>query len=127
MHIYIGNLPEELSDVELKGLFEEFGAVSAATIGRDKKTEKSQGYGFVEMPSKSEARAAIEALRGKEIQGKPLRVKALKPDDEFLQHAQSLHGPGRGGFPAGKGTKPARNEGGFRGGAVPRRGGQRGS
>ncbi len=127
MHIYVGNLPEELSDEELKGLFEEFGAVSAATIGRDKKTEKSQGYGFVEMRSRSEARTAIEALRGKEIQGKPLRVKALKPDDEFLQHAQNLHAPGRGGFTTGKGTKLSRNEGGFRGGAVPRRGGQRGS
>ena len=97
MHIYIGNLPEEFTEDELKGLFAEFGAVSAATIGMDKKTEKSQGYGFVEMHSKSEGRAAVEALRGKEIKGKALRVKALKPDDEFLRHAQNLHGVGKAG------------------------------
>jgi cold-inducible RNA-binding protein len=127
MHIYVGNLPEEFSDDELKAVFEEFGEVSAATIGRDKKTGKSQGYGFVEMRSKSEARGAIESLRGKDVQGKPLRVKALKPDDEFFQHAQNLHAPGQSGFSAGKGARPSRNESGFRGGAVPRRGGQRGS
>jgi cold-inducible RNA-binding protein len=127
MHIYVGNLPEEVTDDELRSMFEQFGTVSGATVGRDKKTEKSQGYGFVEMRSKSEGRAAIEALRGKDLQGKPLRVKALKPDDEFFQHAQNLHGPGRMGPSAGKGGKLSRNDSGFRGGAVPRRGGQRGS
>ena len=121
MQIYIGNLPTEFTDAELKALFEPFGAVTAATIGRDKKTEVSQGYGFVEMPVKSEARTAIDELRGKDMQGKPLRVKAVKPGDAFHDHARSVHGaatPGKQIFNAGR--QP-------RGTGAIRRGGQRGS
>ena len=60
MQIYVGNLPLEFTDAELKSMFEPFGSVVAATVGRDKKTGTSEGYGFVEMRVKSEARAAIE-------------------------------------------------------------------
>jgi RNA recognition motif-containing protein len=116
MQIYIGNLPPEFTDAELKSMFEQFGAVRAASIGDEK------GYGFVEMPAKSEARAAIEALRGKDMQGKPLRVKALKPGDEFHKQAQSLHGG-----PGSKGTPQFRGDLGRRAGGAIRRGGQRGS
>ncbi len=121
MQIYVGNLPASVTDEELRSLFEKFGAVQAATVGRDKKTGESQGYGFVEMPVKSEVRAAIDGLRGKEMDGKPLRVKVLKPGDEFHSHAQNLHG---GGI---KGVKPQRVDPGFRGTGAIRRGGQRGS
>lgn len=121
MQIYVGNIPAETTDEELKAMFAAFGKVTAATVGRDKKTQESQGYGFVEMPVKSEARAAIDGLRGKEMQGKPLRVKAVKPGDEFHQHARNLHGvaqKGIAGFNAGKQ---------FRGAGAIRRGGQRGT
>jgi RNA recognition motif-containing protein len=122
MEIYVGNLPATVSDEELRSLFEKFGTVQAATVGRDKKTGESQGYGFVEMPVKAEVRAAIDGLRGKEMDGKPLRVKVLKPGDEFHSHAQNLHGA------AGmKGVKPQRVDPGFRGSGAIRRGGQRGS
>ncbi len=119
MQIYVGNLPPEVTDVELKSFFEPFGRVVSATIGRDKKTGASEGYGFVEMPVKSEARAAIDELRGKEMQGKPLRVKALKPGDAFQQHAHNIQGQkGVQHFNPGK---QARGTGAIR------RGGQRGS
>jgi len=120
MQIYVGNLPTEFTDEELKSMFEKFGTVAAATIGRDKKTGASEGYGFVEMPVKSEARTAIDELRGKEIQGKPLRTRAIKPNDEFFSHANKLHGAKSGpqGFAASKQPRA--------GGAI-RRGGQRGS
>jgi RNA recognition motif-containing protein len=121
MQIYVGNLPLELTDVELKSIFEAFGTVRSSTIGRDKKTENSEGYGFVEMPVKSEARAAIAGLRGKDMQGKPLRVKAIKPGDEFHQHARNLHGAAQKG---GTGFNPGKQ---FRGAGAIRRGGQRGS
>ena len=121
MQIYVGNLPLEFTDVELKSLFEPYGRVLRATIGKDKKTEKSEGYGFVEMPVKSEARAAIEALRGKDMQGKPLRAKTVKPGDEFQQHAHSLHGASQ---KAGAGYNAAKQ---VRGAGAIRRGGQRGS
>ncbi|MBM2840551.1 MAG: RNA-binding region [Bacteroidetes bacterium] len=78
MQIYVGNLPLSHSDDDLRALFQPHGIIRSAAVGRDKKTGESQGYGFVEMPVKSEARAAIEALRGKELDGKPLRVRALR-------------------------------------------------
>jgi RNA recognition motif-containing protein len=121
MQIYIGNLPIETTDAELRAMFEPFGSVKAATITKDKKTGVSEGYGFVEMPVKSEGRAAIEALRGKEMNGRPLRVKQLKPGDAFHQHARDVQGAsniGRVGFNPGRQPRGA--------GAI-RRGGQRGS
>lgn len=115
MQIYIGNLPETYTDAELRALFEPFGKVRAASIGKEK------GYGFVDMGVKSEARKAIEALRGKEMGGKPLRVRALKPGDEFHQHARALHGSSQhGGASFNAGRQP-------RGMGAIRRGGQRGS
>jgi len=121
MQIYVGNLPLEYSDAELRTMFEPFGKVVAASIGKNKKTDVSEGYGFVEMLVKSEARAAINGLRGKDMNGKPLRVKAVKPGDDFQQHAESLHGAtqkGGGNLNAGKQ---------FKGTGAIRRGGQRGS
>jgi RNA recognition motif-containing protein len=116
MQIYVGNLPEEVTDAELRSMFEKYGKVRSATIGDEK------GYGFVEMPVKSEGRAAIEAWRGKEIKGKPLRVRALKPGDDFHSHAMSLQrGAGVKGAPRFRGNV------GNRGAGAIRRGGQRGS
>ena len=117
MQIYVGNLPQEFTDAELRALFEPHGMVKAASIGTDKKSGESQGYGFVDMPTKSEARAAVEALRGKKIKGNPLRVRALRPDDEFHHHALSLHASAQTGGP------PPKAPGRFRGDIVPRAGG----
>jgi len=117
MQIYVGNLPTEFTDADLKSMFEPFGKVLAASIG------KEPGYGFVEMQKKSEARAAVDGLRGKEMQGKPLRAKILKPGDEFHKQAQALHG--NSGFKGG--GQQFRGAGGVRAGGAIRRGGQRGS
>jgi|DewCreStandDraft_4_1066084.scaffolds.fasta_scaffold271619_1 RNA recognition motif-containing protein len=121
MQIYIGNLPLSLTDEQLREMFAAYGTVRAATVGRNKKTQESEGYGFVDMPVKSEARAAIEALRGKELEGKPLRVRALKPGDEFHQLAHTLHATSQ---KAPKGFSPARQP---RAAGAIRRGGQRGT
>jgi RNA recognition motif-containing protein len=122
MQIYAGNLPLTMTDDELRGMFEKYGTVRVATIGRDKKSGESQGYGFVEMPVKAEARAAIEALRGVEKDGKPLRVRALKPGDEFHQHVLGTQGGGPN--PAGRGFQ---GNVGPRGTGAIRRSGKRGS
>ena len=125
MQVYVGNLPVNCTDDELRKLFEPYGKVRNAAMGRDRKAEDTQGYGFVEMPVKSEARAAIEALRGKEIEGKPLRVRALKPGDDFHQHALSLQG---GGNIGSKITgRPFQGNLGNRAAGAIRRGGKRGS
>ena len=73
MQIYIGNLPMEFTDDDLKSMFEPFGAVRTAVIGRNEKTGASEGYGLIEMPVKSEAREAVDGLRGKDLGGKTLR------------------------------------------------------
>lgn len=116
MQIYVGNLPEEFIDTDLRSMFEAYGRVLAASIGKEK------GYGFVEMTKKSEARAAVDGLRGKEMAGKPLRVKVLKPGDEFHKQAQSVHGTS-----SFKGGQQFKGAGGIRAGGAIRRGGQRGS
>ncbi len=122
MQIYIGNLPLEYTDEELRKMFEAFGTVRAANIGVNKKTGAPEGYGLVEMPVKSEARAAVEGLRGKEMEGKPLRVRILKPDDPFHN---AIRVPGRN-MPAG-GAGQFRGDTSYRGSGAIRRGGQRGS
>jgi RNA recognition motif-containing protein len=126
MQIYVGNLSPEMNDDALRALFEKHGTVRRATIGREKGTGKSEGYGFVEMPVKSEARDAVEALRGQVMEGKPLRVKILKPGDEFHQHALNLHGTSvPGGKTVTQGVKP-RTDVPYRGSGAIRRGGRRG-
>ena len=127
MQIYVGNLPKEFTDAELRSLFEPHGTVKAASIGTDKKTGESQGYGFVEMPTKSEARAAVEAMRGKKIKNNPLRVRMLKPDDEFHRHAMSLHASTQPGSTAVKAPTRFRGDVAPRAGGAIRRSGRRGS
>ena len=116
MQIYVGNLPAECTDEELKSMFDAYGRVMAASIGKEK------GYGFVEMPKKSEARAAAEGLRGKDMKGKPLRVKVLKPGDEFHKQAEALHGSS-----GPKGNRSFRGDTSYRGSGAIRRGGNRGT
>ena len=119
MQIFVGNLPPETTDDELKSMFVEFGTVVSAHIGLNKKTGEAEGYGIVEMKVKHEARAAVDALRGKELKGKPLLVRILKPEDEFHDASRSRGFAGGGGGQSRQGAAP-------RGGAL-RRGGQRGS
>ncbi len=120
MQIYVSNLPTTTTDEELRSMFEEFGRVAIAKIGRNKKTNASEGYGIVEMPVKSEVRAAVDALRGKDLNGKPLLVRVLKPGDPFHNVAHP-----RVGAPGG--SRMFTGDGSYRGGGAIRRGGQRGS
>jgi RNA recognition motif-containing protein len=126
MQIYIGNLPEDFTDEELRSMFEAHGKVRAATIGREKKDGPSQGYGFVDMPVKAEARAAIEALRGKEMKGKQLRVRGLKPGDDFHRHALDIHATTKPGIKVPKGGSRFHGDVSYRGSGAIRRGGRRG-
>ena len=74
MTIYVGNINYSLGEEEIKRIFEVIGNVDAIKIIRDKKTGKSKGYGFLEMPSKKEAMEAIKTLDGKTVAGRNLRV-----------------------------------------------------
>ncbi len=79
MNIYVGNLPYGLSESELRDAFANFGAVSTVKILSDRETGRSRGFGFVEMPNRPEAEAAVANLNGKDVGGRPLRVNEARP------------------------------------------------
>lgn len=82
MNIYIGNLPYSTSDDELGDLFREHGEVSSAKVIMDRISGRSKGFGFVEMPDDGAAQAAIDALNGHEIGGRPLKVNEARPRED---------------------------------------------
>ncbi|OGB97696.1 hypothetical protein A3F06_01225 [candidate division TM6 bacterium RIFCSPHIGHO2_12_FULL_36_22] len=94
MNIYVGNLPYSLTEEGLEELFKAYGKVSAVRIIKDKFTGNSKGFAFVEMATEDAAQEAIDALNGKEIDGRALRInKALPPQ----QKERSGNGGGAGG------------------------------
>jgi len=82
LKIYVGNLQFDFTDQELSRIFSEHGQVASASIARDHETQRSKGFAFVEMLSNEEARAAITALNGKEIQQRALTVNEARPREE---------------------------------------------
>ncbi|MCK6618128.1 MAG: RNA-binding protein [Cyclobacteriaceae bacterium] len=79
MNIYVANIPFKATEAELKGLFEQFGEVSSAKIILDKFTNRSRGFGFVEMADNSSAQSAINQLNGADFMGKNLVVNEARP------------------------------------------------
>ncbi len=74
MNIYIGNLAFSVTPEDLQALFAEFGEVQEAKVIKDHRSNQSKGFGFVEMPSNSEADQAIKALNGKFVAGRNIKV-----------------------------------------------------
>jgi RNA recognition motif-containing protein len=95
LKIYVGNLAYQVTDEDLKQAFGAFGQVESANIIKDKYSQQSKGFGFVEMPSSSEAQEAIAGLNGQELKGRALKVNEAKPRPEG--------GGSRGGFRSGGG------------------------
>jgi RNA recognition motif-containing protein len=79
MNIYVGNLSFRTDDEELREVFAEFGEVASAKVIMDRETNRSRGFGFVEMDNDDEGKAAIEALDGAEVGGRNLRVNEARP------------------------------------------------
>ena len=75
MNIYVGNLSYRTTEAELKEAFAQFGEVRRAKIVKDRETDRSKGFGFVEMDE------AIDALNEKELGGRTLRVNEARPRD----------------------------------------------
>ncbi len=78
-NLYVGNLSYSVNDAELEELFAQYGKVDSARVISDRDSGRSKGFGFVEMANDNEAEAAIEALNGKENNGRPLTVNEAKP------------------------------------------------
>ncbi len=79
MNIYVGNLPYQTTEDDLRASFENFGEVISVRIIQDRATGRSKGFGFVEMPDEESAETAIAALNGKDFSGRNIRVNQARP------------------------------------------------
>ncbi|MFW3145303.1 MAG: RNA recognition motif domain-containing protein [Thermoplasmatota archaeon] len=82
MNIYVGNLSYDTREDDLRTAFEEFGSVDTVKIIMDRYTNRSKGFGFVEMPDDEEGKKAISEMDGKELQGRVLKVNPARPREE---------------------------------------------
>ena len=96
MKLYVGNLPYETTDQDLRTKFAAFGQVDSATVIMDRETNRSKGFGFVEMADASEGNAAMQALNGQDSNGRALKVNEARPKTE--NRSGGGGGGGRGGF-----------------------------
>ena len=109
MNIYVGNLSYSSTEESIRANFAQFGEVSAVRIIQDRETGRSRGFGFVEMPNDEEARAAIAALDGKDVDGRPIKLNEAQPRPE------RRGGPGGGGGGGDRGGDRGGGGGGGRG------------
>ena len=82
MNIYVGSLSYEVTEEDLRQAFEAFGEVETVKIIKDNYSNRSKGFGFVEMPDKAAAESAINGLEGKELKGRALKVNQARPRSE---------------------------------------------
>jgi len=82
MNIFVAGLSYQITDADLKELFEEYGEVSSAKIITDRETRRSKGYGFVEMTIEEDGQRAIEELNEAEYDGRTLSVSVARPRTE---------------------------------------------
>jgi RNA recognition motif-containing protein len=101
MNIYVANIPWKASEDQLKQLFAEYGEVNSAKIIMDKVTQRSRGFGFIEMADDTAGRNAVNSLNGADFLGKNLVVNEARPREEKSGNFRSNGGGGgfrRGGF-----------------------------
>lgn len=102
MNIYVGNLAYEVGEEDLRLAFEAFGQVTSASLIKDRDSGQSKGFGFVEMPSKDEAQAAIDGMNGKDLKGRSVNVNEARPRTENRNRG-GRGGGGGGGYGGGGG------------------------
>jgi len=100
MNIYVSNLSFNVQDEDLKDFFAPYGEVTSAKVITDRESGKSRGFGFVEMSTPEEAKAAITALNGSQMDGRSLTVNEAKPQEK---RNNGGGGGGRGGYGGGGG------------------------
>jgi cold-inducible RNA-binding protein len=99
--LYVGNLSYGMTDNDLQKLCEPHGTVQSAQVIMDRDTGRSKGFGFVEMGSDQEAQAAIAALNGQDVNGRPLTVNEARPREDRGGSPRGFSGS-RGGFAGGR-------------------------
>ena len=101
--LYVGNLTYNINETDLEALFSQFGTVQSAQIIVDRDTNRSKGFGFVEMGSDAEAQAAIQGLNGRDHDGRNLTVNEAKPREPRSGGGGGGYGGGGGGYGGGRG------------------------
>jgi RNA recognition motif-containing protein len=96
MNIYVANIPFKASEDELRALFEQYGEVTSAKIILDRETQRSRGFGFVEMPDGAAAQQAMSALNGFSFLGKVLSVNEARPKSDNPRGGGGGYGGGGG-------------------------------
>ena len=110
--LYVGGIPYRSTEDDMKKAFSEAGNVVSASIISDRMTGRSRGFGFVEMASEAEAKAAVERLDGKDFDGRTLSVSFARPQGERPPRREGGFGGGdRGGF--GGGAQGGYGRGGY--------------
>ena len=99
--LYVGNLTYNVNETDLEALFTPFGTVQSAQVIVDRDTNRSKGFGFVEMDSDAQAQAAIQGLNGNEYDGRNLTVNEAKPRE--ARPSSGGYGGGGGGRSGGGG------------------------
>ena len=80
--LYVGNIPYSSTEEELRELFSEYGEIESLKIIQDQFTDRSRGFGFIEMTNEEDAKKAIETLNGKDFMGKALTVNEARPQQK---------------------------------------------
>ena len=91
--LYVGNLPYSYGDSDMERAFSAFGSVASAKVIMDRDSGRSKGFGFVEMSTEAEAKAAIAGLHGQDVGGRDMVVNEAKPMEP--------RGPRGGGYGGG--------------------------
>jgi cold-inducible RNA-binding protein len=114
--LYVGNLPYSYRDSDMEQAFSQYGTVSSAKVMMERDTGRSKGFGFVEMSTEAEAKAAIEGMNGQQIGGRGLVVNEARPMESRPPRTGGFGGGGGGGGGygggAGGGGGGGRREGG---------------
>ena len=88
MNIYVGNLPHGVSEEELREIFSKYGEVASVSLIKDRFSGQPKGFGFVEMPSNSEADQVIKALNKSMLRGQSIKVNQVEPQKKGKKNAR---------------------------------------
>jgi RNA recognition motif-containing protein len=103
MKLFVGNFSFSTTEDDLRALFSPYGNIDSIAVVTDRTTGRSRGFGFVEMPDRSQAEKAIEGLNGKEVDGRTLNINEARPKAD------------NGGFRGGRGNARGASRDDYRG------------
>jgi cold-inducible RNA-binding protein len=109
--LYVGNLAYSVRDNDLERAFSQYGSVASAKVMIERDTDRSKGFGFVEMSTEAEALAAIEGLNGQSLGGRSLTVNEARPMEP--RPAGGGYGGGGGGYGGGNRSGGGGGRGGY--------------